>query len=201
MIKRTFYNLPAEKREKIIEVTRKEFRKGNKKKITINSVIKNAGISRGSFYQYFDDKLDLVELLTDDIIAKATTFVRDELTLSGGDIFAVPMRIFDIMTAGRGDYRDMLALSPSATNQNSGLISDYLQYRSHKPEIMGMLDGYINKSLFRDSSEDNIECVVFMLFDAIRAAMLNLNEYGSDVQKEKSLLAKKIQIIKSGAAV
>lgn len=84
MIKRTFYNLPTEKREKIIDVTRREFRKGNKQKITINSVIKNAGISRGSFYQYFDDKLDLVELITDDMISRMVDFIREELMLNGG---------------------------------------------------------------------------------------------------------------------
>ena len=198
MIKRTFYNLPAEKREKIIDITRKEFQKGNKQKITINSVIKKAGISRGSFYQYFDDKLDLVELITDDMTDRMAQFIQNELMLNGGDIFEIPMRIFDLMTSDRERYSD-LAMLTDTSNQNSALISDYMQYRAHHRDIIGGFERYINKSQLEYSSKDDIECIVFMMFDAIMAAMYNVTKNGSDIEHERRGLYRKIQIIKNGA--
>ena len=198
MIKRTFYNLPAEKREKIIDITRKEFQKGNKQKITINSVIKKAGISRGSFYQYFDDKLDLVELITDDMTDRMAQFIKNELMLNGGDIFEIPMRIFDLMTSDRERYND-LAMLTDTSNQNSALISDYMQYRGRHRDIIGGFERYINKSQLEYSSKDDIECIVFMMFDAIKAAMYNVTKNGSDIERERRGLYRKIQIIKNGA--
>lgn len=198
MIKRTFYNLPDEKRKKIIDVTKKEFLKGNKHKITINTVIEKAGISRGSFYQYFDDKLDLVELVTDDMIAKIINFVQDELMLNGGDIFELPMRIFDVMTIENRDFGNILALTPES-NQNSALISDYMQYRYRQNNYFQYIAKYIDKSLFVSQKDEDIECVIFMLFDIIKSSMFNVTKNGKKIEDERITLYKKVQIIKNGA--
>ncbi len=55
----TFNNLPIEKRERFIEESLKEFAVYNYDSASINRIIKNLGIARGSVYQYFTDKLDL----------------------------------------------------------------------------------------------------------------------------------------------
>lgn len=198
MIKRTFYNLPPEKREKIIDVTKKEFSKGNKKKITINSVIEKAGISRGSFYQYFDDKLDLVELVTDDMLAKLVSFVQDELFLNGGDIFMVPIKIFDIMVAKK-QTMSSIAVFDIHSNQNSDLISDYMQYRYRNTNPFEGFAKYIDTTNFANKSDDDIQCVIFMLFDQVKNSIFNINKGIHSVEEEKQQLIKKINIIKNGA--
>ncbi|MBQ7505681.1 MAG: TetR/AcrR family transcriptional regulator [Ruminococcus sp.] len=198
MIKRTFYNLPAEKREKIIDVTRREFSKGNRKKITINSVIKNAGISRGSFYQYFDDKLDLVELITEDMFTRVVDFIRDELILNGGNIFAVPMRIFDLMINDSRQYDDVLALTDS-TNQNNALVADYMRYRAHRPDFYAEFKDYIGRDILAANDDDDIKCVIFMMFDAVKAAIQNVRLNPKSTDKERAVLYRKMQILKNGA--
>lgn len=200
MIKNTFYNLPPEKRAKIIDVTKKEFLKGNKRKITINTVIEKAGISRGSFYQYFDDKLDLVELVTDDMIDTIIDFIQDELMLNGGDIFQLPARIFDISTVERTDIGNFMTLSPES-NQNSALISDYMQYRYQKNNYIARFQEYIDTSSLKDNSPENIECIVIMLFDAIRSAIFDVNKNSRSVEDARRFLNKKVEIIKAGATV
>ncbi|MCH5303514.1 MAG: TetR/AcrR family transcriptional regulator [Ruminococcus sp.] len=194
MIKRTFYNLPAEKRRKIIDVTRKEFQKGNKKKITINTVIQKAGISRGSFYQYFDDKLDLVELITDDMMTKITEFIKDELILNGGDIFKVPMRIFDVMIESTG-YEDIVILT-DISNRNNDLISEYMQYRFHEPNFLATLSKYVDKSHLNLENKEELRCVVFMMADAIRSAMIHVAKNPKSMENERKILYKKIQLLK-----
>ncbi len=59
MPKETFLNLSDEKRERFIEEAFREFAWYNFEAASINRIIKNLGIARGSVYQYFEDKLDL----------------------------------------------------------------------------------------------------------------------------------------------
>lgn len=55
----TFFNLPAEKRERLIQGAMEEFVKVPVNKASVSNIILNADISRGSFYQYFEDINDL----------------------------------------------------------------------------------------------------------------------------------------------
>lgn len=53
-----FLNLKEEKKGLITQVLMEEFSSMNYNEVSINQIIKKASISRGSFYQYFEDKAD-----------------------------------------------------------------------------------------------------------------------------------------------
>ncbi len=59
MPKQTFFDLPEEKRERIMTAARQVFQGVPYEKASIQAIIEAAGIPRGSFYQYFEDKDDL----------------------------------------------------------------------------------------------------------------------------------------------
>lgn len=59
MPKKTFFNLPKQKRQFIEEVAAEEFAKYGYKAFSITKMVKRADIAKGSFYQYFTDKHDL----------------------------------------------------------------------------------------------------------------------------------------------
>ena len=59
MPKETFFNLPDDKRSLIINAAMEEFSKAGYNTASINQICKNSAIPKGSFYQYFTDKLDL----------------------------------------------------------------------------------------------------------------------------------------------
>ena len=59
MPKETFYRLPDEKRERIMAAAEREFLENSFEAASINRIIKEAAIPRGSFYQYFEDKKDI----------------------------------------------------------------------------------------------------------------------------------------------
>lgn len=52
-------NLPEEKKEKIFREAIKEFGKKGYEKGNIGEIAKNAGVAKGSMYQYFQDKKEL----------------------------------------------------------------------------------------------------------------------------------------------
>lgn len=60
----TFFRLPKEKQKIILKSAMEEFSKIPYIDVSINRVIQNAKISRGSFYMYFKDKEDLYCYLT-----------------------------------------------------------------------------------------------------------------------------------------
>ena len=59
MPKETFFNLPEDKRTIICQVAVDEFAAYPFEQASINRIVANAGIAKGSFYQYFEDKNDL----------------------------------------------------------------------------------------------------------------------------------------------
>lgn len=59
MPKQTFFNLPEEKRETIVNAAIDEFASYGLENASTNRIVKNSGIAKGSFYQYFEDKQDL----------------------------------------------------------------------------------------------------------------------------------------------
>ncbi|KAB3537741.1 TetR/AcrR family transcriptional regulator [Alkaliphilus pronyensis] len=68
MPKNTFFNLPQEKRNRIINAAIEEFSKVHYKKVTIDSIVNSAGVPKGSFYQYFHNKDDLYKYLFSQIV-------------------------------------------------------------------------------------------------------------------------------------
>ena len=59
MPKRTFLNLPEEKRNVIVSAAIDEFAEYGLENASTNRIVANSGISKGSFYQYFEDKQDV----------------------------------------------------------------------------------------------------------------------------------------------
>lgn len=55
-----FLRLPEEKRELIYQIAMDEFVHVPLEKVSINRIIQKAGISRGCFYTYFEDKRELL---------------------------------------------------------------------------------------------------------------------------------------------
>lgn len=59
MPKDTFFNLPENKRNRIIDAAIDQFSKSPYRNVTVDNIVNNAGIPKGSFYQYFQNKDDL----------------------------------------------------------------------------------------------------------------------------------------------
>ncbi|WP_233188195.1 TetR/AcrR family transcriptional regulator, partial [Actinomyces qiguomingii] len=58
MPKETFLNLPRDKRARVMEALKTEFAAHSYAQTSVDRITAAAGISKGSFYQYFEDKRD-----------------------------------------------------------------------------------------------------------------------------------------------
>ena len=59
MPKKTFLNLSEEKQEKIMRAAIAEILNNGYEKANIGTIAKNAGVAKGSMYQYFENKKEL----------------------------------------------------------------------------------------------------------------------------------------------
>jgi AcrR family transcriptional regulator len=78
MPKQTFFNLPQEKRETIFNAAVEEFAEYGLENASTNRIVKNSGIAKGSFYQYFEDKQDVFIHMLDVIEQKEREFFKDK---------------------------------------------------------------------------------------------------------------------------
>lgn len=65
MPKEAFFNLPDNKRGKILDFAITEFSESPYEAASISKVVRDAGISKGSFYDYFENKKDLYKYLVE----------------------------------------------------------------------------------------------------------------------------------------
>lgn len=96
---KTFFNLPAEKREKLLRAIRDEYARVPVDEVSINKIVHAAEIPRGSFYQYFSDKQDMLAYLLSDYKRMVLDRAVESLRAHGGDLFAMFRDIVDFTVA------------------------------------------------------------------------------------------------------
>lgn len=128
----TFLNLPAQKQEKLLEAATREFSRRPYTEASINQIIKDAGIPRGSFYMYFTDKEDLFRYLLSGYVDQMVMVLEEALLREHGDIFAALLRMYDYTYAKRKE-RGMggMGAMTAILSCNSGI---------HKNTILAMVD-------------------------------------------------------------
>lgn len=82
-----FYRLPREKSDAIRMAAIREFKRVPLEEASINRIIRDADISRGSFYTYFEDKKELLNWLIEDAIKDIKRFYVRTIQINGGDIW------------------------------------------------------------------------------------------------------------------
>lgn len=73
----TFLNLSNEKKNKIIQAAIKEFSIRNLVEGNISNIVKDANISRGSFYQYFTSKEDIYIHIFNELRNERAEYAKD----------------------------------------------------------------------------------------------------------------------------
>ena len=205
MIKKTFYNLPEEKRQRVTNAIVDEFANAEDDKVSINRIVQKANISRGSFYQYFDDKLDLVEVLIRSYLNLVIDDLRRAIISSDGDIFYTFECMYDLIIDFSKDERNRNVLKNLISNvrANNNLVSDYIvkryikQYKSIE-EFINITDEFSRKS-FRFKSDEDLTYLQQILTSVLKNEMYNYYVFDTDPEETKARYLRKLYIIKRGA--
>jgi AcrR family transcriptional regulator len=95
-----FKNLPAEKRERVFGAAAEEFAANGYGRASMNALVRAAGISKGSLFQYFGTKQGLF----DSVVTMATRLAKERLRRTRDETGEQPLRdrLAAVMRAGFG---------------------------------------------------------------------------------------------------
>ena len=199
MVKQTFYNLPETKRERIYQAIKTEFNRVPLDKVSINSIIKEANISRGSFYQYFDDKGDLYDIFADKIMDSIKDCFTGTLVKYKGDIFATIEEVMALhfKKVNQPKAKSQMQKFVPGVSVNAKSILDRICERSisYFNELTPNID--TRKFSFGNSQED-IRILFEMLMSISKNAIFDVLFMDTDVDNAIEVFNKKLRIIKNG---
>lgn len=125
MPKPTFFHLPADKRQRIVDAAVEEFGARPYAKATLDRIVEDAGVSKGSMYQYFSGKSDLyVWLLTAYMADRKLAYIGAMAPPEGATAWEVLERAF---LAG--------VRFAAAEPQLTRLASRFLRDHQQEPEL------------------------------------------------------------------
>ena len=97
MPKQTYFNLPKDKKDRIFNAGVLEFSYHEVNEASVNTIVRIANISKGSFYQYFNDKSDFYWFIVTKITNKQIGEYSDLLKKFDGDLFQAEEQLFTKM--------------------------------------------------------------------------------------------------------
>ena len=98
MPSQTFLNLDSKKQQKLLDAAMEEFSTVRYTEASVNHIIQQAGIPRGSFYMYFVDKDDLFSYILELNKKKIIAFMIDVIRSCQGNLEQSFLTLFDVFT-------------------------------------------------------------------------------------------------------
>ena len=134
----TFMRLPDEKQRSILAAAKEEFSLHPFEKASVSGIVRRAGISHGSFYQYFEGKEDLLQYLLrgyrERLIELAATCLRKQ----EGDLFAAFSGILHTL------------VDTALRKENSGFLRNLLgDMRINTEFYLRLPDGEVRETLYQ----------------------------------------------------
>jgi AcrR family transcriptional regulator len=172
--KETFFNLAEGKRSRISAVALDEFATHDYRSASLSRIVQNAGIAKGSMYQYFEDKKDLYYYLVGLAAEAKFNFISEAIADIGGDFFTRYKSAvfygaqFDFTQAKYGSI-----LYHATFESNEAGISDIAERL--KASSISYIRGLIDESRIRGELRNDIDAG--FLSYAVYHVTLALREY------------------------
>ena len=193
----TFFRLPEEKRTRLTEAAWKEFTSVRLADASINRIVRDARIPRGSFYQYFGGKEDLFLLLLDTMYDAALDLAAGALDEAKGDLFdAVPLVFERLFSDGsrRELVRGMELLRRNDTMDMVQLLMDRARPGPQLESLLRRADVSKFRRLDEAFVRDVVTLLIYNLMFAMREALC-----GGDLAAEAEALRARVDIVRQGS--
>lgn len=198
MIKQTYYNLPNDKKERILKAIISEIDKYDFEDISINRIVHTAQISRGSFYQYFDNKTDLFHLILEDFRLDMYNACKSALNEAEGDLIAACKMVFDyvVEVSAKQYYASAFKTVFSFTNYNSQFLIEK-SCPQGEPIIQEIMQ-LVNKDLLNIDSENDVAFMLEIIGAVLCKSWFEIFVMKRDAAAVKNKLDHMLLLMKNG---
>jgi TetR/AcrR family transcriptional regulator len=170
-------NLDPEKKDRIINAAIEEFASYPYDKASTNNIVKNAGISKGLLFHYFNSKKDLYETLIGFVIHKLYDVIAGRIQWEETDLFERIKQLALVKMEVNKTYPHMFDFVMKVlTHMNAGGVEDILKlYKGYGLDFEQMLQDIYSKNVdftkFKDPST---------MSEAIRIVQWTLEKYAEE---------------------
>ena len=194
----TFKNLNDEKKQNILNAARNEFSKVSFSESSINKIIKEAGISRGSFYMYFIDKEDLYETVIENQLKKNFKFLKDELVKNNGDIFKTYINIYEkllkkVSKNKTNNFNKHILLNMNFKSDNLFIRKNKVQYKKYIEEFISLINTNNYKLEDKEELLDIIDMLTLLLIHSLVKSLKNPSEVKVRYIRQVSIIERSIK--------
>lgn len=189
----TFMNLPDEKKKKILLAAKKEFTRVPLSEASINNIITDAEIARGSFYQYFVSKQDLLEYLVEKVNEKMKKNLRDKLQ-ANGNIFDTFISFYDnlVIISKNESNREFYKTLFKNSKPNDGVV---FGFNKSNTELIDFMMANTDTSEFK--KKEDLKVVIDMLKAVTKWAIIQTVST-EDYTSSRENYLKQVDYIKYG---
>ena len=197
MPKETFLKLSKEKQQKVINAAKKEFARVPMENVSIKNIVEEADIARGSFYQYFESKEDLLIYILKENSEKLNIKLKNEVSKTNGDIFKLYIFLYDSMLEEFTGNSDQDLFKQIFINLKSSDENIFDIVKNIKPQ--NIIDYYeqIDKTNLKIENYDDLTVVCDMLNAITRRAVIK-NFKNKSKEECKAMFLKEIEYLKHG---
>ena len=103
-MKPVFFNLPAEKREKIIQASLAEFGRRDYEKVALDRIVELAGISKGGLYEYISSKEELYLFVVEYSFTRLYDYLHSSLEREGKSLPEDLLERFAVVSRAAIDF-------------------------------------------------------------------------------------------------
>ena len=197
MPKETFLKLSKEKQQKVINAAKKEFARVPIENVSIKNIVEEADIARGSFYQYFESKEDLLIYILKENSEKLNIKLKNEVSKTNGDIFKLYIFLYDSMIEEFTDNSDQELFRQIFINLKSSDENVFDLVKRTKPQ--DIIDYYeqIDKSNLKIENYEDLVIICDMLNVITRRALIK-NFKNKSKEDCRKMFLKEIEYLKHG---
>lgn len=193
----TFFNLRPEKQERLLTAAAREFAAQPFHEASINSMIRAAGIPRGSFYMYFRDKEELFQYLVRESTEPLLLAFRELLTRSGGDLFDAIPGLCEYLQSHKAD-RGLggMGMLSAIVERNGGLQKSCLIDFLDTQAVLAQLAAAVNPDLLDIWEASDLERIVRTVLTV--ALPLIYDAVHTETAESREELSKTLEILRRG---
>ena len=194
----TFFKLPQDKKEKILTCAKQEFTRATLQDASIKNIVESAGIARGSFYQYFDSKEDLLQYMLEEHIERINNSIERSIKKTKGDIFEAFICIYDYMVNECMNKKEVQFFK-KIFGEIKTAEDDFfaIDLKKHKPKTMEEYYDLIDKSNLKIEGKEDFKLLIRILQAVTKKAIVCNFKYKSKKQARLDYL-KQLDYIKYG---
>ncbi len=203
-----FYRLPEAKKQVIRQAAIKEFARVPFEKASINQIIQNADISRGSFYTYFEDKQDVVRYIFEDNARQMQECCERELDKNDGNLFDMLEWLFEFTIRKLKESKEMVQLVRNVCSyqENTRAMGFEIGYRPPmgspgKEKTTQWLAKRIRMERFARRSEEELDVVLQLGVTSLILAVRFYYEQPDQLDQIRKRYLDSLEVIKHGVLI